>query len=230
MTSKGTTTATKFEVEKFDGKVNFLLWKMQVTSLLVKEGIHRALQGISKKPSDMDEDDWQDMDYKARATIVLCLSDEVLYNVMNEESGAGVWSRLESLYMTKSLSNKLYTKKQLYCLRMKEGTPILQHLNLFNKIVSDLLALEVKLEEEDKALLLLCSLPPSYDHLVTTIMYGNKTLELEDGRAVLINNEIMKKTDTMEEASRSVIKKGRGRSRSSGPNWDKESFNLGNWY
>src|SRR5205809_5898071 len=136
-----------------------------MTTLLVKEGTHRALQGISKKPSDMYKDDWEDMDYKARATIVLCLSDEVLYNVMNEESAAGLWSRLESLYMTKSLSNKLYTKKQLYCLRMKEGTPILQHLNLFNKIVSDLLVLEVKLEEEDKGMLLLGSLHTRFNYL-----------------------------------------------------------------
>src|SRR5436190_15575856 len=170
------------------------------------------------------------MDCKARATIVLCLSDEVLYNVMNEESAAGLWSRLESLYMTKSLSNKLYAKKKLYCLQMKEGTPILQHLNLFNKIVSDLLVLEVKLEEEDKAFLLLGSLPPSYDHLVTTIMYGKKTLELEDVRVVLINNETMKKTDTTEEASGLVVKKDRGRSCSRGHKGDKESSNLGNCY
>ena len=68
--------------------------------------------------------------------------------------------------MTKSLSNKLYMKKQLYYLRMAEGTPILQHLNAFNKIVGDLLALEVKVEEKDKALILLSSLPPRYDHLV----------------------------------------------------------------
>src|SRR3954468_2183433 len=119
MASKGTTTAIKFEVEKFDGKVNFLLWKMRVTSLLVKEGTHKSLQRISKKPSDMGEDDWKDIDYRARATIILCLSDEVLYNVMNEDTAAGLWSKLESLYMTKSLSNKLYTKKKLYYLRMK---------------------------------------------------------------------------------------------------------------
>lgn len=65
--------------------------------------------------------------------------------------------------MTKSLSNKLYLKKQLNSLRMKEGTQILSHLNSFNKIMSDLLCLEVNLEEEDKALLLLSSLPGSYD-------------------------------------------------------------------
>jgi len=46
---------------------------------------------------------------------------------------------------------------------MKKGTPVLQHLNAFNKILSDLLALEVKLKEEDKALLLLSSLSQSYD-------------------------------------------------------------------
>jgi len=48
--------------------------------------------------------------------------------------------------------------------------------------LSDLLAMEVKLEEEDKALLLLSSLPPSCDHLATTIMCENETLELEDVR------------------------------------------------
>ena len=78
--------------------------------------------------------------------------------------------------MMKSLSNKLFMKKQLYSLQMKEGTPILQHLNAFNRILSDLLALEVKLEEEDKALLLISSFSSSYDHLTTTIMYVKEIL------------------------------------------------------
>ena len=86
--------------------------------------------------------------------------------------------------MTKSLSNKLFLKKQLYSLRMKEGTHIL-HLNAFNRILSDLLALEVKLKEEDKALLLLSSLPSSYDHLASIIMYRKETLELENVRQML---------------------------------------------
>src|SRR3954468_11931521 len=123
----------------------------------------------------MGEDEWKEIDVKAKATIILCLSDEILYNVLNDDTTAGMWSRLESLYMKKSLSNKLYMKKQLYCLRMMEGTPILHSLNDFNKIVSNLLALKVKLDEEDKALILLSSLPPSYNHLVTTILYGKET-------------------------------------------------------
>jgi len=65
---------------------------------------------------------------------------------------------------------------------MKEWTPNLQHLNVFNRILSDTLALEVKLEEKDKTLLLLSSLPHSYDDLATTIMYEKETLELKDVR------------------------------------------------
>ena len=60
--------------------------------------------------------------------------------------------------MTKSLSNKLFMKKQLYSLRMKEGTSILQHFNAFNRILSDLLALEVKLEEDKASVTLFSSI------------------------------------------------------------------------
>ena len=79
MASK-TTTIIKFEVEKFDGKSNFLLWKMRVMSLLVKQGTHKILLGIEKKPSNMDDDEWNDVDFCAKTKIILCLSDEVLYN------------------------------------------------------------------------------------------------------------------------------------------------------
>jgi len=83
--------------------------------------------------------------------------------------------------MMKSLSNKLFMNKQLHSLRMKEGTFILQYLNTFNRILNDLLSLEVKLEE-DNSLLLLSFLSSSYDYLVTAIMYEKETLDLEDIR------------------------------------------------
>ena len=73
----------------------------------------------------MEDDKWNDIDFHAKATIIICLSDEIIYNVMNEEITADLWCRLESIYMTKSFLNKLFMKKQLYSLWMKEGTLIL---------------------------------------------------------------------------------------------------------
>jgi len=149
-------------------------------TLFVKEDTHKALLGIEKMLK-MEDDEWNDIDFRAKAVIILW-SDEDLYNVMNEETTGGLWCNLESFYMMKSLLNKFFMKKQLYNLRMKKGTPILQHLNIFNRILSDLLDLEVKLEEQDKSLLLFSSLSSSYDHLATTI---KGTLELEDVRQMI---------------------------------------------
>jgi len=43
--------------------------------------------------------------------IQLSLVDEMMYNLKDEETATGLWSRLETLYMTTSLSNKLYLKE-----------------------------------------------------------------------------------------------------------------------
>ena len=47
-------------------------------------------------------------------------------------------------------------------------------------------------------------------------MYEKETLELEDVKQILQNNELMKKTDSTEEASRLVVEEQRGRSQSRG--------------
>ena len=77
--------------------------------------------------------------------------------MMDKETATDLWSRLETLYMTKSLSCKLYFKQQLYGLRVKGA--VLEYLNFFNKVISELLAVDVKIDEEDKALIFFSYLP-----------------------------------------------------------------------
>ena len=100
--------------------------------------------------------------------------------------------------MTKSLSNKLYLKKQLYGLHIKKGTVVLEHLNFFNKIINELLVVNVKIAEEDKALICLSLLSESYDHSLTTMLYGKKTLILEEVTSILLSNEIRKMPNQVE--------------------------------
>ena len=89
MASK-TTTTTKFEVEKFDGKSNFLLWKMRVTSLLVKEGTRKALLGIEKKPSKTEDDEWNDIDFLTKAMINCAY--QMRGPLQRDERGDNGWS------------------------------------------------------------------------------------------------------------------------------------------
>jgi hypothetical protein len=100
------TSFVKFDMMKFDGSGNFRLWQRRVKNLLVQQGMVKALYGT--KLEGMADIDWKELEAKAMATIRLCLGDDVMYHVMDEESSATVWLKLESRYMLKSLTNKLY--------------------------------------------------------------------------------------------------------------------------
>jgi hypothetical protein len=56
-----------------------------------------------------------------------------------------------------------------------------------------LLNFAVKIGEEDKEILLLASFPPSYDHLVTTLLYGKETLAFEEVTGSLLSHETWRK-------------------------------------
>ena len=56
---------------------------------------------------------------------------------------------------------------------MNEGIAVSEHLNFFNTFISVLLVVDVKIDE-DKVLILLSSLPKSYDHIITTMFYGKE--------------------------------------------------------
>ena len=67
---------------------------------------------------------------------------------------------------------------------------MLEHLNFFNKIISELPAVNVKIDEESKAFILLSSLSQSYDHIVTAMLYDKETLILEEVTSTLLSNDI----------------------------------------
>ena len=69
---------------------------------------------------------------------------------------------------------------------------MLEHLSFFNKIINKLLAIDVKIDEENKELILLYSLPRSYDHIVTTMFQGKETLILEEVMSTFLSNESRK--------------------------------------
>ena len=87
---------------------------------------------------------------KALSTIRLCLSYDVLFNIVEEDSSAGLWVKLEILYMTKSLTNGIFLKRKLYTLKMTDGSKIHDHLNTFNDLVCQLTSVDVKLDDKGK--------------------------------------------------------------------------------
>jgi len=68
--------------------------------------------------------------------IQIFLVYSVLLNVSGEDSAKKLWDKLGSLYQSKSLKNKLFLRNKLYIMRMSEASSVIDHLNVFNTIIS----------------------------------------------------------------------------------------------
>ncbi|GKB24387.1 retrotransposon protein, putative, ty1-copia subclass [Tanacetum coccineum] len=136
---------------------------------------------------------------KAHSALLLCLDNKVLREVNKEDSAAGVWLKLETLYMTKSLANKLYLKKKLFTFYMHSGKKLSEHIDEFKKLIGDLANIDVDIDDEDQALMLLTSLPSSYDNFVETLLYGRESFTLGDVLSSLNSWELKKRTDAKDE-------------------------------
>ncbi|KAH9752645.1 hypothetical protein KPL71_014775 [Citrus sinensis] len=132
---------------------------------------------------------------KAHSTIILHLSDEVLREVSKERTAAGLWAKLEEMFLKKSLAKRMYMKRRLYTFSMKDGVAMKDHVDEFNKLILDLENVNIILEDEDKALILLSSLPESYEHFVDTLIYGRQTLSLKDVKDALKSKDLKKRSD-----------------------------------
>ena len=107
----------KIEIEKFNGH-SFEFWKLNMEDLLVDKYQWIAVDRDTIPMAMLDED-WKNLDRKAKSTIRLCVSDLVLLNVSGEDTVKTLWDKLGNLYQSKSLVNKLFLWKKLYNLRMK---------------------------------------------------------------------------------------------------------------
>ncbi|GKD01065.1 retrovirus-related pol polyprotein from transposon TNT 1-94 [Tanacetum coccineum] len=115
-----------FDVEKFDGSNDFGLWRVKMRCLLIQHGWEAALDPFSGTMTDADKTAALKMDVykKAHSALLLCLDNKVLREVNKEDSAASVRLKLKTLYMTKSLANKLYLKKKLFTFYMDSGRSI----------------------------------------------------------------------------------------------------------
>ncbi|GKA64116.1 retrovirus-related pol polyprotein from transposon TNT 1-94 [Tanacetum coccineum] len=73
-----------------------------------------------------------------------------------------------------------------------------------NSILMDLKNVDVKIDDEDAALILLVSLPPSYENFVNSFVVGKETITLEDVRSGIEHKEAKEKEDIKIDRSRDL--------------------------
>ena len=118
------------------------------------------------------------------------------------------------MFEQKTVVNKIFLLKKFVNMKLKEGTQMIDHLNVFQSIVSHLAAMKMVMDDDMQAFLLLCSLPNSQETFVVTISNSalNGALSMELMKGNLFNEKTRRKAYDTENAQALIIEsKGRNR-------------------
>jgi hypothetical protein len=166
------------------------------------------------------------LDRIARATIRMHLSESVYFTVHACTTASKLWKMLSDTYGKKVTATKIYLIRRLYSLWMKESDSIMAHLNDYEGIISQLSAQGMKIDDELKALLLMSTLPPSWEAFVTTICNTSTTaVKYFETTSSILLEDARRKTFVQNSTSEAYTiqstgdrQQYRGRSFSRGPN------------
>uniref|UniRef100_A0A2N9IPG8 Integrase catalytic domain-containing protein n=1 Tax=Fagus sylvatica TaxID=28930 RepID=A0A2N9IPG8_FAGSY len=202
-------------IEKFDG-TDFGYWRMQIEDYLYGKKLHLPLLG--EKLEDMEDAEWTLLDRQVLGVIRLTLSRTVAHNVVKEKTTAELMTALCGMYEKPSANNKVHLMKKLFNLKMAEGTAVAQHLNEFNTITNQLSSVEIEFDDEIRALIVLASLPNSWEamRMAVSNSAGKGKLKYNDIRDLILGEEVRRRDAGETSSSGSALNleaRGRGKDR-----------------
>ncbi|MCO5584402.1 hypothetical protein L7F22_038328 [Adiantum nelumboides] len=149
----GSSKKEDYYIKNIDG-TNFTIWKQCMMDVLVNKGLAVPLK--ERKEDVYKDDQWEELDARARATIRLHLGESIFFTIMDKSIAFELWDSLCSAWDGKSASNKVFLMKKLMRLSMKEGSSVSSHLNEFNSLYSQLKLKGLHFDDEMKAIYHLC--------------------------------------------------------------------------
>ena len=190
---------------------NYHLWKGKMKDLLFVKNLHLPVFA-SDKPESKSDEEW-DFEHQQVCGFIRQFVDDNVYNfIVGETHARSLWEKLESLYASKSGTNKLYLLKNFVELKYKEGTPISDHLSEFQGRFDQLAGVDIKFDEDLLELFLLNSLPDSWETFRVSMISAapNGDISLQMAKTSALNEEMRKKTQGTSSHSEVFITENRG--------------------
>ena len=107
----------------------------------------------------MSDAKWKITNQKTIATIRMWMDENIFHHVSTEIWADVPWKKLESLYESKSATNKSFLHRKLVNLKYGDGNSITEHLNEMKNITNQLASMNIFFDDELQALMLLSTLP-----------------------------------------------------------------------
>ena len=148
---------------------NYLAWKVQCKMSLIKDGLWGIINGSERAPEENDGAYSKFISRKNRALAIIVLSIDpcLLYLLGDPTDPTAVWERLSTQFQKKTWANKLAFRQRLHSLQLKEGQSVQEHVKALTEIFNELTVIGDNIDDEDRVIYLLATLPDSYEMLVT---------------------------------------------------------------
>ena len=158
--------------------------------LLMKQGVWKIVDGTEVAPENpVALSKFNDRKDKALSTLVLAVEPSLLYLLGDPQDPVEVWQKLCDQFQKKSWSNKLILRRKLLSLKPKENESIQSHIKAMVETFDALSVIGEAVEEEDRVVHILASLPEKYNMLVTALEASSEVPKLEVVTEKLLNEE-----------------------------------------
>ena len=171
---------------------NYPTWKIQCRMVLIRDGVWSIVNGTESAPDSSDADKsakFMARSDKALATIVLAIDPALLHLLGDPVDPVLVWKTLQDQFQKKTWANKLALRRKLNSLNLEDGNSMTEHIKSMTEVFSELAVIGAPMEDEDKVVTLLASLPDSYNVLVTALEANSEVPKMEIVTERLLHEE-----------------------------------------
>jgi gag-polypeptide of LTR copia-type len=160
---------------------NWMPWKQRMLAVLRDLGLEKYIAKDAKSPESADRANlttaeqeeqkrWRDSDAKARTRIELAIGDAEMIHISGADSVREMWDQLTMVKESKGRLGVLATRRALYRMTAEEGFDMVEHISKLRKLQEELHLMENKVPDEDFVMILITSLPESWDQYTSAYL------------------------------------------------------------
>jgi hypothetical protein len=190
------------KIEKLNGR-NYQSWKYNMKLVLMERGLWGFTQPGKETPPEADattavKNAFRLRSDKAYSLIALNVEKDIQIHISSVTDPSAAWERLQKQFEFVSVTQIVRLTRKFYAASMDEGADMIQHLTHMTRLAEQLRELKEEISSKKFAMVVLGTLPESYEHFLTSLNARNADdLDWENVKGLLIE-ESMKRADKSE--------------------------------
>lgn len=169
--SESSTGSGAFRLEPLNA-TNWMPWKRRMEAVLRELELHKYIteEGKTKPSASADAAIWEKGESKARTRLELAIGDSEMAHIIGTKTAFEIWERLCQVKEAKGRLGILATRRALYRSQAHEGADMVEHVNNLRSLQAELGLLGNEVADEDFVMILIASLPESWDVFATSYL------------------------------------------------------------